>query len=171
MEQVLDSDYSTSEPSQRYVRLFFDGLNLLLPQHQLHTLEPVSDLQTTAGCEDGVGWITNGGYRWPVYCLSSALDMMNRCPHGRHICALVAHQSQAFGLVCEDVDTMPGQDLVSWSLPTCMYTPGTPINALALHDGRVYCITTVTDMGGYMERRGCVTVAHPGMGHPQPVNL
>jgi hypothetical protein len=96
---------------------------------------------------------------------------MPRLPDGRHICALVAHQSQAFGLVCEDVDTMPGQDLVSWPLPTCMYTPGMPINALALHDGRVYCITTVTDMGGYMERRGCVTVAHPEMGHPQPVNL
>lgn len=171
MAQVFNSGHLTPESPQRYIRLFFDDLNLLLPQHQLHTLEPVSDLQTPAVSQDGVGWMANGGHRWPVYCLSGALETMHLIPDNRRICVLVAHQSRAFGLVCENVDTMPEQELMSWPLPNCMYTPGTPINALALHDRRVYCMSTVTSMGIYMEHRGWVTVANSERAYLPQINL
>lgn len=137
----------------RYVMLTLDALSLVLPQSEVHTLEPVSDIETEDEDHPFIGWITAVGQRWPVHCLSKDLDSMKTVPAGRLICVLVANEGRYFGLLCEEVQTLEGNEFDQWSLPECMRASATPISSLVVRGGKVCCMTTAADLAAYVARR------------------
>jgi len=128
----------------RYAVLTMDHLGLLIPQHQVHALEPGFDVQRSQG--DGVDWIAVGGAPSPVYCLSADLMPIREVPAGRHICVLLDTGTRLFGVLCDQVVMLDQAGLEMLPLQGCMRTPGTPLHGLVLHGERVLCVTAADDL-------------------------
>jgi hypothetical protein len=149
---ISDSSPNKQGILSRYVMLTLDTLSLGLPQSEVHTLEAAGDVETDDEEHSFIGWITAGGQRWPVHCLSKDLDSMKAIPSGRLICVLVANEGGYFGLLCDEIQTIEGKEF-DWSpLPECMIESATPITSLVVRKGKVCCMTTAADLAAYMAR-------------------
>ena len=136
----------------RYAVLTMDGLGLLIPQHQVHALEPGVDVQRSQG--DGADWIAVGGAPSPVYCLSADLKPIREVPAGRHICVLLDIGPRLFGVLCDQVVMLDQAGLDIPPLQGCMRTPGTPLHGLVLQGEQVMCVTSADDLLACMGQQG-----------------
>jgi len=144
--------------------LSIDGLNLLLPQQDIHTVEPVLDLEPATSEGVQVGWISRDQERWPVYCLSADLEPMRELPIERRVCVILDHDELGFGLACEQMTTLQQAHLSFFAVPECMRMPGSPLRALARHDEGVLCVTTAADLAGFLAHRDYLpTVSQEGL--------
>ena len=128
----------------RYAVLTMDNLDLLIPQHQVHALEPGVDVRRSEGEE--VGWIAVAGSPSPVYCLSEDLRPLREVPAGRRICVLLDLGPRLFGVLCDQVVMLDRAGIEVLPLPACMRTPGTPLQGLVLQGERVLCVTSAQDL-------------------------
>ena len=127
-----------------YAVLVMDGLELLIPQNQVHALEPGFDVQhPDAG---GVGWITVAGTRSPVYCLSRDLQPLREAPASRHICALLDSGAGLFGVLCDEVTMFEQAAHEITPLPACMGSADMPLQGLMLHGEQVLCVGSADDL-------------------------
>ncbi len=141
-------DQAAAEPMAigRYAVLTMDELALLIPQHQVHALEPAFDVQRSEG--EDAGSIAVAGASWPVYCLSKDLRPIREVPADRHICVLLESGAGLLGVLCDQVVMIEQMGLDILPLPRCMRTPGTPLQGLVLHAERVLCVTSADDLLG-----------------------
>lgn len=130
--------------TDRYGVLTLDELSLLIPQQQIHALEPGFDVQRAEG--DGGAWIAVAGDLYPVYCLSEDLRPVPETRGGRRICVLLDTGSRLFGLLCDQVAMLDRARTETVPLPECMRTPDTPLQELALHGERVFCVTSAPEL-------------------------
>ncbi len=139
-------DDSCFEPVKtgRYVILNIGRLGLLIPQHQVHALEPAFDVQPSK--EEGAGWITVAGARSTVYCLSENLQPMREVPSERHICVLLEIGCGQFGVLCDQVIMFEPAELDIKPLPESMHAPDTPIQGLVVHGERVLCVCSADNL-------------------------
>lgn len=150
MLRVAEFNPREAKTRSRYVRLAVDALSLVVPQSEIHTLEPLADVATDAASQGSVGWITAEGQRWPVYCFSKELTPMKTVPAGRRICVLVADGGRYFGLLCDQVQTLEGDQFLEWPLPECMKGPSSPVSSLILQGEKVYGMTTAAALAAYI---------------------
>ena len=125
-----------------YSLLRMDILGVLVPQEEVRTLEPATDLQTDAPPAGGVGWMPFNRERFPVFCFTEQLHRSLAVPSSRRICALLGAGEGGFGVLCSDVSLvrLPGTD--ARALPEAMTLPGRPIHGLALYQGAVLCLSS-----------------------------
>lgn len=147
----------------RYAMLTMDNLGLLIPQHQVHAVEPGLDVQRSAG--DAVGWIAVAGAHSLVYCLSGDLKPIREVPTGRHICVLLDSGTGLFGVLCNQVAMLEQAVIEVLPLPECMSAPNTPLQGLVLRDERVLCVTSAQDL------LGCVGDERPPVDDRRPAQL
>ncbi len=127
-----------------YALLSMDRLALLIPQHQVRSLEPALDVQRTQARD--AAWISTAGVNWPVYCLSEDLWPNLEVPANRHICALLQSGAGLLGVLCDQVATLERTELDILPLPHCMRTQDTPLLGLVLHAGRVLCVSSANHL-------------------------
>lgn len=130
-----------------YIDLEIDRLRLLLPQRDVHILEPAADIRPVGEYTDHFGTIEVDGDPYPVYCLSSGLQLMTEPPMHWRICVLLQHPHQVFGLVCASVRFHHRTSLIEHTLPFCMRLGKSPITALALCGDEVMSISSVGRLG------------------------
>ncbi len=128
----------------RYAVLTIDERALLIPQQQLHALEPAFDVQRSEAGD--AGWIAVAGVNWPVYCLSEDLRPIREAPADRHFCVLLESGAGLLGVLCDQVVMLEQMELEILPLPRCMRTAGTPLQGLVLHSERVLCVTSADDL-------------------------
>lgn len=154
------------EPSSsyRYVFLSIGQLGLLIPQHQVHALEPSFDVQRSKG-GDATGWISVTGASSPVYCLSENLQLIHEIPTDRNICVLLDIGDGLFGILCDQVVMLTQAELEIRPLPACMQGPDTPLRGLVLYGEKVLCVTSADDL------QACLGVKPEVVGKPDPAQL
>ena len=128
----------------RYAVLTMDNLRLLVPQHQVHALEPGFDALRSEG--DETRWIAVAGARSPVYCLSEDLKPIHEVPASRHICVLLNIGAGLFGVLCDQVVMLEQAGLEILPLPECMRTLNTPLQGLVLQGEQVLCVSSAQDL-------------------------
>lgn len=126
--------------------LSIDDLRLLLPHHEVHTLEPVADLQTKQKKDHVVGWIMAGTVRIPIYCLSRDLIVLDTIPNVRRIAVVMITDEGSIGILCDDLKIIPRKQLAEQPLPYCMHAPDTPLTGLASQENTVYCLSSANHM-------------------------
>ena len=158
-------DETRFEPaaSGRYAMLTMDELGLLIPQHQVHTLEPAFDVQRSEG--EDADWIDVAGARSLVYCLSENLQPIREVPAGRHICVLLESGGDLFGVLCDQVVMLEQAELDILPLPECMHAPDTPLRGLVLHGEKVLCVSSADDL------LACLGEKQGPVGEPGPAQL
>jgi hypothetical protein len=135
-------------------------LELLLPQPEVHTLEPVLDLEPAPGGQGPCGWLPLDAVRWPVYCLSAGLEPLAVVPPSRRLCVLLMEAEQAFGLACDAAQTVTAAGLRIEPLPACMHRPHGPVQALALDGERILPVSDTGALAAHLQHR-CGSLAGP----------
>jgi hypothetical protein len=132
--------------------LKINGLNLLLPQNEIRTLESVTDIDTTAPVLHSVGWVTYTQKRWPVYCLSDDLALMADVPAERRACAMLTMGAGYIGIMCDDMIILKDFTAQRHELPAAMRLPQTPILYLLVYDQGIACASNATRLTAYIEQ-------------------
>lgn len=149
MNGQIQSAFAALQEIRSFAVLTLEGRQWLLPQAEIQSLESILDIDHEVRIPHSVGAVAFTGLWWPVYCLSSELQILPKMPGGRRACLLLDNGADRFGLVCDRVDTLaePPQLL---ALPACMVLPDSPIQALVLFEEGLGCVTTTEHLAALL---------------------
>jgi hypothetical protein len=147
MQKALAGSQATS------ALLKINGLNLLLPQGDIRSLESASDVDIAAPALQSTGWIAYKLKRWPVYCLSDELSLQTMAPSERRACAMLEMGAGYIGILCDDIIVLKDFDGQRHELPVAMKLPYTPIQHLASYDQGIACATNARLLTAYIEQQ------------------
>ncbi|MDD1606491.1 MAG: hypothetical protein LUP96_07335 [Methylococcaceae bacterium] len=129
--------------SEHFAVLSFDGLQLLIPQNDIYSLEPIVDITPSAD-NSSLGQLQQGSQVWSLYALSSDLTLLTSRPDSYHIVILMKNVQPAFGLLCEQVQTIERSQIRIHPVPPAMNCKNSPLLALALTGEEVRCISSAS---------------------------
>jgi hypothetical protein len=141
---------SVSSEKPLYAVLRFADCKLLVPQREIRSLESVLDLVLEKELPTTVGSMMFVGKAWPAYCLTSELAVIQELPSARRVCALLSQGSDSLALVCDQLEVLPQDSLNVQPLPACMVNPDSPVEALAIFQGNLGCITSTARLAAYL---------------------
>jgi hypothetical protein len=150
MMKAQTQSMGVSHTGDLLVALSIDGLKLLLPHHEVHTLEPVADVETVEKQDEVVGWFTAGAVKIPIYCFSRHLAVLDTIPDVRRIAVLMTADATTIGILCDDLKIISRKQLNTHPLPQCMKVPGTPLTGLAMQKDTVFCLSSANYMLKYL---------------------
>ena len=136
---------------QLYALLSLHHHALLLPQGDIRTLESVLDMNLGGQLANSVGWLPFEGDRWPVYGLDEGLNPCSGLPETQRLCALLSVESGYFGLLCQNIATLPGSAVRIRPLPTAMIKSGSPLRGLALYGDRVGLVSSAEALATFLD--------------------
>ncbi len=130
--------------SEHFAVLSFDGLQLLIPQNDIYSLEPTVDITPAVADNSSVGQLKQGNQVWSLYALSSDLTLLTSRPDSYRIVILMKNVQPAFGLLCEQVQTIERSQIRIHSVPPVMNCKNSPLLNLALTGEEVRCISSAS---------------------------
>lgn len=119
---------------------------LLIPQSDVRVLELRMDMTWQNPPPGGVGWIRFREKQHPVYLPSPQLEWLAGDTEERTICALLEADEALFGLLCHEVSLVRMHELTLHAMPAAMATPDSPFHQLAMHDGRLACLSSAANI-------------------------
>ena len=128
-----------------------DGLNLLLPQGAIRSLEPVLDVEPYEGDEVKAGVLWFDSELWPVHCFDKNLAALATIPESRRVCVVFSAARGYFCVLCDAVRMLRREDVKTTPLPVCMNSGGNPFYSLAVVDRGVGCLTSVDDLMAFVK--------------------
>ncbi|MEY3219807.1 MAG: hypothetical protein RIT27_1164 [Pseudomonadota bacterium] len=140
-----------------YVLLGFDGLSLLIPQHEVRVVEIIEDVELHVEPEEAaagvMGWISQSDQQFPVFTLNARMDLCSFLPETRQYCVLLETEEEAvLGITCDEVislDDFKG-DLHLQPIPPSMHLDFSPLSGLGLYEERMVCTTDASSLMGYL---------------------
>lgn len=136
MQAIESSDY--------FANVTFAGLQLLIPQSDIYSLEPTVDMTPCPDVIGAAGQLQQGNEVWSLYALSSDLSLLDRCPPSYRIAVLLKNVKPVFGLLCEQIDTLAQNQISIHPVPTAMRNPKSPLLALAIYGEEVHYISSAS---------------------------
>ena len=132
--------------------LKINGLNLLLPQGEIRTLESATDIDKSAAALKSVGWIVYSNKHWPVYCLTEELALVEVVPADRRACAMLVMGAGYIGIMCDDMIMLKDFAAQRYELPLAMKLPNTPILHLVAYANGIACVSNSGQLTAYIEQ-------------------
>ncbi len=134
-----------------YVLLIFDDRYLFIPQHEVESVEIISDVKITDTFEGVVGWFFGHGLESPVYALGSELSLLLEIPKKREYLVLLKAKPQPIGILCDEVENMnfKKEFLHPQDLHVVMDIPDTPISQLLIYQDKMAYICSGTALVKY----------------------
>jgi len=140
MQDPLDN----SAGSEHFAVLVFAGVQLLIPQTDIYSLEPTVDMQAAIANNSSVGQMEQQANRWFLYALDRHLNLLTDCPETYHIAILLKNVQPIYGLVCEQIYTLARSEMTIHLLPAAMDSIDSPLLALALVGNEVRYISSAS---------------------------
>lgn len=138
-------------------RLNFDGLELLVPQDDVVSVESVYELNTKTDQHKYLGYIPFQGTRIPVYSLNTSLQLMPFVADNRSQCVVLKYSGGWFALLCQEISNFQLSDIRFEALPACMQHSAMPLTHLALYrnsatDAQLGLVTNADIIMNYLEQ-------------------
>jgi hypothetical protein len=143
---------SSSAEAQRFAVLQLAKIALLVPLHEVYSLESAIDIDQTMRSGGSVGAIRSADTWFTVFSLSDDLEPASTLEAAFRICAILTTGHTAVGLVCRSVSSIDGSLLDQHPLPGCMRTLHSPIQGLVRHGEHIYCRTSASNLVLLLER-------------------
>ncbi|MCP4431415.1 MAG: hypothetical protein GY806_10585 [Gammaproteobacteria bacterium] len=124
--------------SSRLALISIDGLLLVIPQHEIETLEPVEDINRENMAEMSVGWITVEMSNLPVFNLDESFNLTLKTGN-RRIVAVLKNDSGSFALMADELQIVEAAQFDFDSLPKVISTEFSPVLQVALFDEQLIC--------------------------------
>ena len=147
MQQIAPAGLNTTA-----ALLKINGLNLLLPQGDIRTLESYTDVDRATPALHSVGWVGYMQKHWPVYCLSEQLALLNDILPERRACAMLTMGAGFIGIMCDDLTIIKNFTAQRFELPVAMKLSHTPVLYLAEYEQGVACVSNAVKLTAYIER-------------------
>lgn len=150
-EQLAYQDNNHLDHIELYAVLHIGELRLFVPQTEIKGLEPIDVVK--AG--DGNGcfeYVLSKSERCPVYVIDEKLKPQQQLLGNSQECVLLDDGLSQFAMVCEQLDEAMREQIQLRSIPRSMRTVQSPIQALAVFEGRLGCITTTALLHQYLAR-------------------
>jgi hypothetical protein len=147
--------------AKAFAMLTIDGWRWLVPQGEIHSLEPVFDIteyaeakvdDTALVASDPVGIIYLAGEPWPIYCLAGNFSPLRTMPDTRQICILLRSGQGRWGLVCDQIEVLESEQPRLQPVPSCMAKPNSPLHGLISYDDYLAYVTTAEHLTAYLQR-------------------
>ena len=138
--------------TEKSARLTFSGLHLILPQREIRMLESASAVDSRDAGALSAGWITCEQLRWPVYCISPQLTLLDTVPAERRVCVLIKAGNNFMGILCDNVSIEKAVE--KWhDIPTAMILPVTPLLGLIVsEENALACLTSAELLAAHIIR-------------------
>jgi len=120
------------ELSEHFAVLVFAGLQLLIPQNDIFSLEPTIDMTPSTTTIGSVGQLQQSNQAYALYALSADFTLLNSCPESYRIAVLMKNVNPVYGVLCEQIDTIKRDQLSIHPVPAAMRRENSPLLALAL---------------------------------------
>lgn len=134
------------ESSEYFANITFAGLQLLIPQSDIYSLEPTVDMTPCLDVMGAAGQLQQGNEVWSLYALSSDLSLLDSCPDSYRIAVLLKNVKPIYGLLCEQIDSLARNQIGIHPIPTAMRNPKSPLLALALYGEEVRYISSASEL-------------------------
>jgi len=115
--------------------LSFAGIELIVPQSEILSIESIYELETSNGNERHIGVIYKQGVKLPVYCFSKSMDLYRSLPEDRFQCVVLKHDELMISLLCFEITNAVISDIEFQKLPICMNNNIIPLTHLCLYKG------------------------------------
>jgi len=136
MQAIESSDY--------FANMAFAGVQLLIPQSDIYSLEPTIDMTPCLDTIGAVGQLQQGSEMRSLYALSSDLNLLKSCPDSYRIAVLLKNVNPVYGLLCEQIDTLTRNQIHIQPIPRAMHNPKSPLLALAVYGKEVRYISSAS---------------------------
>jgi hypothetical protein len=133
--------------------LSFEGINLLLPQQEVATIEVVNAIEEEGDVPGALGTLKSGDREWPVFALTSEFEQRRERPPNYKYCVGIndASKAEAFSIVCEEVSTLEIENADELkSVQACMRTAACPVEALILKDNQLMLVSNAEIMQQFL---------------------
>ena len=137
-------------PNTTAALLKINGLNLLLPQGEIRTLESAADINPVAPAMRSIGWIAYARKSWPVYCLSEELALMDVVPKERRACVMLTMGAGYLGVMCDDMMVLKDFAVQRYGIPAAMSGPDTPILHVLPYEEGIACASNASKLTAYI---------------------
>lgn len=136
----------------RLALISFDGVNLLLPQDGIATIETADNVDQEVSVPGAIGTLKSAAGEWPAFALSADFKPKDKRPETYKYCVAVNHDNQAvFSLLCEEVGTVAVSDADELQpLQVCMRAAGNPIESVVLKEGRLMLVSGIEPLQHYL---------------------
>lgn len=158
------------ELAEQVVVLTIGRLNLVFPQREIRTLEPVLDLDAGEFALS-IGDIVLDEGNWPIFALTEDLELVARPPEKGRVCVLMSHDRWRFGLLCDKVANAPASNIRAQPLPECMHVQGSVVHSLSVADGKIMSLTHAESVWRYLQRLGCTFAEGDSLDQPELTDL
>ncbi|MBI5891587.1 MAG: hypothetical protein HZB47_13110 [Nitrosomonadales bacterium] len=132
------------------VVLKIDSLNLMFPQSDIRALESASDVDANSPGQESTGWIGYLRQRWPVYCLSDQLGLLDLVPPSRRTCALLAIADGYIGILCDDVSILKQVAGKRHAVPPAMKRADSPVLELLPFGDKLLCVSRPASLSAHI---------------------
>lgn len=119
-----------------YTLLVIGRLGLVVERTHIITLESLFDLDEHPG-PGGVAPLNDLAKAGepergdlPVYCLDEALNVLDTVADTLKVCVIMSDGQTRFGLLCERIRMLGGDEIREHALPECMHLPFSPVVGL-----------------------------------------
>lgn len=155
MSAVMSGRLTLADQNQRAAGavLKIDTLDLLIQQGEIRTLESASDVDGSNPEKGSVGWISYAQQRWPVFCLSTQLDLQLSVPAARRTCVLLALQRGYIGVLCDDVTVLKQVSGQLYELPIAMRRNDTPLHGVVAYNQGVACVSDANRLAAHIAQQ------------------
>ena len=150
-EQLAYQDPHFLDDTQFYAVLHIGELRLFVPQTEIKGLESTEMLKAVAG-RPPFEYQLSETERYPVYVVDEKLKPQQQLQQDSQECVLLNDGLNQFAVVCENLDEAMREQIQLRSIPRSMRTAQSPIQALAVFEGRLGCITTTALLHHYLTR-------------------
>jgi len=115
--------------------LSFAGIELIVPQSEILSIESIYELETNHGNERHIGVIHKQDIKLPVYCFSKSMDIYKSLPEDRFQCVVLKHDEVMFSLLCYEITNAVISDIEFHNIPICMNNNLIPLTHLCMYKG------------------------------------
>ncbi len=132
--------------------IIFGGVNLLLPQSAVITIEMVENIDSEVSANGAVGTLKSSEGEWPVYVLDQEFKSSQDYPPEYKYCVAVNNPGNvSFSILCEEVGSvMIEHESELKPLQACMNSATNPIVSLVYKDEKLMLLGDIEAMQNYL---------------------
>jgi len=132
--------------------IIFAGVNLLLPQNAVVTIEMIENIETEVSVTGAIGTLKANEGEWPVFALGADFKPQLDCPPEYRYCVAVSQPGKAaFSIVCEEVESVTvDHESELKPLQACMRNTTNPIASLMYKDEKLMLVSDIEAMQNYL---------------------
>lgn len=114
-------------------KLLLGAIEVIIPQHEVVSVESVYELSPGNNNQKYVGEIYKQWGKLPVYCFSDSMEMLTRIPEDRSKCVVIRHSDGDFSILCQDIQNVVLSEMRLQTVPACMDNRTMPLTHLCLY--------------------------------------